>query len=244
MGCNKCNNNSETFYKSPNCETKTTVCQCSKEIYCDCILYKEAYPSIGIIAGDTLCEATTKINSKLQNIFLQLLNAGKSAYQIAVENGFVGDEADWLLSLEGTDGTPGADGINGTDGDAGKSAYDIAVENGFFGTEQQWLQSLNSTKTVEISSLPVNMTALVDTYVFDGSIPQSFIITDPSTFPSNRQYHMWFVKNRGSDSLTLDASAIPEQLYTTSAVNTLILAAGESCVVQWDGDFFNVMFRV
>lgn len=32
---------------------------------------------------------------------------GKSAYEIAVDNGFVGTESDWLLSLEGTDGTDG-----------------------------------------------------------------------------------------------------------------------------------------
>ena len=36
--------------------------------------------------------------------------AGKSAYEVAVDNGFVGTESDWLLSLEGADGTNGADG--------------------------------------------------------------------------------------------------------------------------------------
>lgn len=35
---------------------------------------------------------------------------GKSAYEIAVDNGFVGTESDWLLSLDGTNGTNGADG--------------------------------------------------------------------------------------------------------------------------------------
>ena len=88
---------------------------------------------------------------------------GKSAYEIAVEHGFVGTEADWLESLkgvdgkdgcdgrngvdglpgkdgkDGADGLPGRDGINGTDG---KSAYIIAVEHGFTGTENEWLQSL------------------------------------------------------------------------------------------------------
>lgn len=33
---------------------------------------------------------------------------GKSAYQIAVENGFVGTEAEWLASLQGPQGTPGS----------------------------------------------------------------------------------------------------------------------------------------
>ena len=94
---------------------------------------------------------------------------GKSTYEIAVEHGFVGTEAEWLESLKGVDGKdgvngkngcdgrngvdglpgkdgksgadglPGRDGIDGTDG---KSAYIIAVEHGFTGTENEWLQSL------------------------------------------------------------------------------------------------------
>lgn len=41
---------------------------------------------------------------------------GDSAYEIAVENGFVGDEAAWLASLEGPQGVPGDDGADGVDG--------------------------------------------------------------------------------------------------------------------------------
>ena len=33
--------------------------------------------------------------------------AGKSAYEIAVDNGFVGTETEWLKSLKGVDGTDG-----------------------------------------------------------------------------------------------------------------------------------------
>ena len=94
---------------------------------------------------------------------------GKSAFEIAIEHGFVGTETEWLESLKGVDGKdgvngkdgcdgrngvdglpgkdgkngadglPGRDGINGSDG---KSAYIIAVEHGFSGTETEWLQSL------------------------------------------------------------------------------------------------------
>lgn len=94
---------------------------------------------------------------------------GKSAYEIAIQHGFVGTETEWLERLkgvdgkdgvngkdgcdgrngvdglpgkdgkDGADGLPGRDGINGTDG---KSAYIIAVEHGFTGTENEWLQSL------------------------------------------------------------------------------------------------------
>lgn len=41
---------------------------------------------------------------------------GKSAYAIAVEKGFEGDEAAWLASLKGADGNDGADGSAGADG--------------------------------------------------------------------------------------------------------------------------------
>ena len=53
---------------------------------------------------------------------------GLSAYDIAVKNGFVGTEAEWLASLS-----------------EGESAYDIAVKNGFVGTEAEWLASLKGT---------------------------------------------------------------------------------------------------
>ena len=87
-------------------------------------------------------------------------NDGLSAYEIAVENGFGGDEAAWLASLvgapgangndgapgaNGNDGAPGAngnDGAPGANGNDGLSAYQIAVNNGFVGDEAAWLASL------------------------------------------------------------------------------------------------------
>lgn len=56
---------------------------------------------------------------------LPYVNKPKSAYDIAVENGFVGTEKEWLKSL------------------TGKSAYDIAVEEGFVGSKEAWLESLH-----------------------------------------------------------------------------------------------------
>lgn len=44
---------------------------------------------------------------------------GKSAYEIAVENGFEGTEEEWLASLKGQDGKDGADGEKGDKGDKG-----------------------------------------------------------------------------------------------------------------------------
>ena len=41
---------------------------------------------------------------------------GKSAYEVAVDNGFTGTEQEWLESLKGKDGKDGKDGVNGTSG--------------------------------------------------------------------------------------------------------------------------------
>ncbi len=53
--------------------------------------------------------------------------AGRSAYELAVENGYRGTLEEWLASLSGNNGL---------------SAYELAVENGYRGTEEEWLASL------------------------------------------------------------------------------------------------------
>lgn len=65
---------------------------------------------------------------------------GESAYQIAVDNGFTGTEAEWLNGLKGATGTEG------------ESAYQIAVDNGFSGTEAEWLSSLKGATGASGSS--------------------------------------------------------------------------------------------
>ena len=87
---------------------------------------------------------------------------GLSAYEIAVNNGFIGSEAEWLASLKGEKGEPGDASISSggitksevstmidealndaiLNGVPGESAYEVAVSNGFEGTEEEWLASL------------------------------------------------------------------------------------------------------
>lgn len=70
---------------------------------------------------------------------------GLSAYELAVKNGFTGNESAWLESLKGEQGVPGPagadgkNGVNGVDGKDGMSAYTIAVKNGYNGTEADWI---------------------------------------------------------------------------------------------------------
>lgn len=74
---------------------------------------------------------------------------GASAYEVAVAQGFVGTPVQWLASLVGPQGEPGADGAPGSpgaDGEDGRSAYQIARDHGYGGTETQWLASLKGDK--------------------------------------------------------------------------------------------------
>ena len=51
---------------------------------------------------------------------------GESAYQIALDNGFVGTESEWLESIKGEQGEQGIQGQNGTDGVDGNDGVDGA----------------------------------------------------------------------------------------------------------------------
>jgi len=88
---------------------------------------------------------------------------GDTAYEAALDAGFVGTEAEWLSSMQGVAGPTGPEGpqgetgpagpqgvqgLQGVQGDAGAtgpagtSAYLVAVADGFIGDETAWLASL------------------------------------------------------------------------------------------------------
>ncbi len=52
---------------------------------------------------------------------------GKSAYEIAVINGFNGTVEEWLASLKGKDGDTGKDGAPGKDGEKGEDGKDYTL---------------------------------------------------------------------------------------------------------------------
>lgn len=64
-------------------------------------------------AADTVDSAVARLEETAKITF------GKSAYQVAVENGFEGDESDWLASLKGEKGDVGPRGIQGIQGEPG-----------------------------------------------------------------------------------------------------------------------------
>lgn len=74
---------------------------------------------------------------------------GKSAYEIAVDHGFVGSEEEWLESLKG------------------KSAYEVAVDLGYEGTADEWVESIGMAMGIdlvdELTDLKDDLSQIEDT---------------------------------------------------------------------------------
>lgn len=118
--------------------------------------------SSGIETYDTVAQQSSDVINKLLK-----LTQGQSAYDIAIDNGFVGTKAAWLESLKGTDG---------------KSAYQYAVEGGYTGTEAEFATKLASEALiVHVTGVNGNLSADksyndirdailagIPVYVFDG----------------------------------------------------------------------------
>ena len=186
---------------------------------------------------------------------------GKSAYEIAVEHGFVGTEAEWLESLKGVDGKngvdglPGKDGKNGADGlsgrdgingSDGKSAYIIAVEHGFSGTENEWLQSLKGADGKDgITPDMSNYAAKADIAELQEQIRQISGISYISVFESGsdalQKYgdSIYTYYNDGYRSLAGFAESYP---HFCSAENNYALCFNQNDF-SWAGTVF-VMFLI
>ena len=86
------------------------------------IAVKSGLPSLGSTEGAVITKddiSVTEETSPSASVG-EDLPRGKSAYEVAVENGFSGTETEWLASLKGE---PGAAGASGKDGEDGKTPY-------------------------------------------------------------------------------------------------------------------------
>lgn len=105
--------------------------------------------------------------------------AGRSAYQIALDNGFVGNETTWLASLVGPQGTKGDTGA------PGQSSYDLAVLNGFVGTPIDWLNSLRGPAGPagggggggSVAEVPIPDSGVINPNSLDATLGNVFTIT-------------------------------------------------------------------
>lgn len=88
------------------------------------------------------------------------VNAPKSAYQVAVENGFTGTEQEWLNSLKGSNGS------DGSDLDI-EEIYNAAVKNGYTGTFLEFLKeylSVDVSENNNTDTIAHNMMSVVSVY--------------------------------------------------------------------------------
>ena len=86
-------------------------------------------PSGFVADGDTPIPPTPDLYTQLLKKLSEMQTGangkdGSSAYEIAIENGFVGTAAEWLESLKGRDGIDGKDGLPGKDGKDGLPGKD------------------------------------------------------------------------------------------------------------------------
>ena len=86
------------------------------------IAVKSGLPSLGSTEGAVISadEVSVSEDGSAAASVGEDLPRGKSAYEVAVENGFNGTETEWLASLKGEPGAPGAPG---KDGENGKTPY-------------------------------------------------------------------------------------------------------------------------
>ena len=98
------------------------------------IAVKSGLPSLGSTEGAVITKDDISVTEETSPSASagEDLPRGKSAYEVAVENGFSGTEEEWLASLKGATGAPGADGRDGEDG---KTPYVGDNGNWFVGSD-------------------------------------------------------------------------------------------------------------
>lgn len=117
------------------------------------ILYIENNPLVGaeVESSDeyqsflTTLADVERVIEEVENIIASDDLRGKSAYQIALDNGFEGSEEEWLESLRGEDGQDGKsvtiESVLGTDADGGENIIEfsdgteVIIRNGRKGTD-------------------------------------------------------------------------------------------------------------
>lgn len=81
---------------------------------------------------------------------------GESAYQTAVNNGFVGTEAEWLASLEGADGANGTDGLSITGATINGSGHLLLTLSNSTVLDAGYVVGLDGTDGRGIASMAIN----------------------------------------------------------------------------------------
>lgn len=142
---------------------------------------------------------------------------GESAYAIALDNGFVGTETAWLLSLIGATGSPGADGMDGAPGADGADAtaiYGDPVTIAHGGTNST---SASAART----ALGLDTAATHPSTDFASSSDSR--LTDARTPTAHHVTH----EHGGTDELSLDGSQIAAGTVAEARIDATIARDSE-----------------
>lgn len=138
---------------------------------------------------------------------------GKSAYQIAVDNGFSGTEVEWLLSLKGETGAQGPKGETGAQGEAGpKGDTGAQGPQGETGTQgPQGIQGPKGDKGDSPTSeeLMTLINSAIDQKLFGGKVATVNDIEDFNKVLNNEEEEVKITINDDIE-LTSEPITIPE----------------------------------
>ncbi len=173
---------------------------------------------------------------------------GASAYDVAVANGFVGDEAAWLAGLVGPTGATGATGAQGTaatiavgtvtTGAAGSAAsitnvgtssaaiFDFTIPRGDAGAGGGGAVTI-SGKTGAYTVVAGDLGAVID------CTANTFTVSLTAAATLGAGFHCWIWNTTGTIThvITID----PNGAETIDGATTLTLRRGEGCQIVCDG---------
>lgn len=175
---------------------------------------------------------------------------GLSAYELAVKNGFSGNEAAWLESLKGEKGDTGVagadgkNGLNGVDGKDGLSAYSIAVKNGYPGTEADWVNkwlrgtivsaSTDSDGNMTLTDINGNVIKTPIQPLVDAANMVKAAATSEENAKTSEQNAKTFENNANASKTAAATSASNAATSANAAANSATAAANSARVNQAD----------
>lgn len=143
--------------------------------------------------NNTIYDAVSNaLDNKINNCNTLLPSStGKSAYDLAVDYGYVGTESTWLDTLQGLSAYEVAvsNGYKGTKTEwlkyiKGKSAYELSVDNGFIGNEKEWLSGIiNDTELMN----NLNIDLLTIAKAANGDENTTVVTRTGETYPSAKK---------------------------------------------------------
>lgn len=164
---------------------------------------------------------------------------GKSAYELAVDNGFSGTEAEWLTSLKGAPGSAGSTPVRGVDYMTNEDISSIASSAAAAAATQLQPTVASKADKPAVITVPTGgaVTQALDAgklYHFTGSLTSLTLTLNAAASGELAQYHFDFTAGSAAPTLTLpNAVSMPDGWsvdanthYEVDILNGYGLAAG------------------